>query len=108
MSTQEANPGGVIDVQPLGNAFAQSKTQTLLNTQQMKLVRLVMPAGKQIPQHKAPGEITVQCIEGEIEFTAMGETTRLSAGQLLHLAAGEPHSLESQVDSSVLVTMALS
>ena len=66
-----------------------------------------MPAGKKITEHKAPGEITVQCLEGRILFTASGSPQELVAGELLYLSAAEPHAVEAIDDSSVLVTILL-
>ena len=51
------------------------------------------------------GELIVQCLEGRVAFTAMGRTHDLTAGQLLVLPAGEPHSLKGIEDSSLLVTV---
>jgi quercetin dioxygenase-like cupin family protein len=68
---------------------------------------MVMPAGKVISDHKATGEIIVQCLEGKIAFTAMGKTEELAAGQMLYLAAAEPHSVRAIEDSSFLLTILL-
>jgi quercetin dioxygenase-like cupin family protein len=73
----------------------------------LELIRLILPAGKAIPTHKAPGEITVQCLEGHVVFTATGKTQHLSAGELLYLSAEQPHAVEAIEDSSLLVTMLL-
>ena len=106
MSIQHANPSIVIKL-PLGTALCSTKTTTLVKTTDLELIRLVLPAGKEIPTHKAPGEITVQCLEGRVAFTAEGKTQELTAGQLLYLTAGEPHALKAIEDSSMLVTLLL-
>ena len=87
--------------------MATSKTSTLLKSKNIEVVRLVMTAGKEIAQHKAPGEITVQCLEGKIAFTALGQTHELMAGQMLYLGAGEPHSVKCIEDASFLLTILL-
>ncbi|MCO8123846.1 cupin domain-containing protein [Stieleria sp. TO1_6] len=107
MSIHHAKPGEVIDVRPLGEALSDTKTRALFKTDRIEVLRLVMPAGKTIAEHKAPGEITVQCLEGQIDFTTMGQTHALAAGDMLFLAAGEPHALQAHQDSSVLVTICL-
>jgi quercetin dioxygenase-like cupin family protein len=79
----------------------------LAKTETLELRRLFLPKGREIPTHQARGEITVHCLKGWIAFTA-GETMReVRAGQLIVLAAGEPHSLVALEDSSVLVTKVL-
>jgi quercetin dioxygenase-like cupin family protein len=103
-----AQPGEVIDVRPLGSALVTAKTATLIKTERIEVVRLVMTAGKEIAGHKAPGEITVHCLEGKIAFTALGTTRELTAGHLLYLPAGEPHSVRCVEDASFLLTILLS
>ncbi|MCA9027129.1 MAG: cupin domain-containing protein [Planctomycetaceae bacterium] len=107
MSIPHANPGQLIDVSPLGEKLSESQTYTLLKTSDLEVIRLVLPAGKQIAEHKAPAEITVQCLEGEVAFTTLGKTETLTAGRMLYLSAAEPHALEATQDSSVLVTLLL-
>jgi len=107
MSTPLSQPSEVIDLRPLGSAIAQSKTRAVIKTDRMELIRLVMPAGKTIAEHRAPDEITVHCLEGKIAFTTLGVTTELSAGQLMLLPSAQPHALQAIDDSSVLVTLLL-
>lgn len=107
MAIEHAKPGEVVDVRPLGSALADSKTHTLFKTNNLEVVRLVMSAGKEISEHEAPGEITVQCLEGKIAFTALGKTEELGAGQMLYLASEEPHSVKCIEDASFLLTILL-
>jgi quercetin dioxygenase-like cupin family protein len=107
MATHHAQPGEVIDVRPLGAALAETKTRTLLKTENVEVVRLVMTAGKEISEHEAPGEIIVQCLEGKVAFTASGKISELTAGQLMYLAAEEPHSVRCIQDASFLLTILL-
>jgi quercetin dioxygenase-like cupin family protein len=96
-----------MDVRPLGSDLATAKTSTLLKTERVEIIRLVMPAGKALAEHKAPGEITVQCLEGKIAFTALGQAHNLTAGQLVYLPTGEPHSVHCLEDASILLTILL-
>jgi len=107
MAIQNAGPGEVVDVRPLGAALSESKTRTLLKTGNVEVVRMVMRAGKEIQEHQAPGDIIVQCLEGKIAFTALGKTEELEASQLLYLDAGEPHSVKAVEDASFLLTILL-
>jgi len=107
VAVPHAKSGEVIDMRPLGPALAQTKTTTVVKTKTLEIIRLVILSGKDIPEHRAHGEITVQCLEGRVAF-ATGSTTRvLTAGQLLYLASDEPHSLHGLEDASVLVTIFL-
>ncbi len=108
MAIPHANPGEVIDVRPLGASLASARTTTLIKSGLLEVVRLVLPAGKEIATHKAPGAITVQCLEGRIAFTAQGQTHELTTGQLIFLEAGEPHAVRCIEDASLLLTLRLS
>lgn len=105
MALAHAEPGEVVDLRPLAAALETSKTHTLIKTPAVEVVRLVMPAGKEIPAHQAPGILIVQCLEGQVDFTALGKTTRLEAGQLLYLAGQEPHALRCVQNASLLLTI---
>ncbi|MEX1027616.1 MAG: cupin domain-containing protein [Candidatus Paceibacterota bacterium] len=107
MAINHANSAEVIHLQPLGSKIGSTKTYTLFKTDVMEAIRLVLPAGKQIAEHKAPGEITVYCLEGRVKFTSEGKTNELVAGDLLYLSAADPHAVEAMKDSSVLVTILL-
>ena len=105
MTVSHAQAGDVIDVRPFGCAFDDAKTSVLLHTDFVKAVRVVMPAGNVLSEHKAPGEIIVHCLEGKIEFTTMGETKDLNPGQLLSLPTGNLHSVKAIENSSFLLTI---
>jgi quercetin dioxygenase-like cupin family protein len=107
MSIPHATPGETISVRPLGAILTTTKTTTLAKSDELEIIRLVVPAGKEITKHKAPGAITVQCLEGRISFTAMNGTQEMEAGDLLYLTAGEPHAVKAIETSSILLTMFL-
>ena len=105
MAISHAEPGEIIDVRPLADRLADTKTQTLFKTEYIECLRLVLPAGKKIAEHKAPSDITVQCLEGHVNFTAPAGVLTLRPGDLIYLNSAEPHALEAVLDSSLLVTI---
>ena len=107
MAIPHAKPGEVVDVRPLGSALASAQTKPLFRAEQVEAVRLVVPAGKEFKEHKAKGEIVVQCLEGRVAFTAFGKAQNLEAGKLLYLPTGEPHSVKGVEDASLLLTILL-
>lgn len=108
MAITHAQPGELVDVKPLGSALSATETRTLVRTNVLDVIRLVVRAGKEIPMHKAKGEIVVHCLEGKIAFTACGKTHDLEGGQLLYLPSGEYHSLRGIEDGSLLLTIVAS
>ena len=107
MAVAHAHTGEVVNVRPLGAALDKSRTTTLIKTDSLEVIRLVVPAGKEIPPHQVSGEVVVQCLEGAVALMA-GDCTRvLERGQMIYLAPDEPHSVRGIEDASLLVTILL-
>src|ERR1700687_1161934 len=101
MAIPHAKPGEVVDVRPLGSALASAQTKNLVRAEQVEVIRLIVPAGKEIGQQKAKGEIVVHCPEGRVAFTVFRKTQTLEAGHLLYLPTGEPHSVKGIENASL-------
>lgn len=89
---------------PLGPGGCGARSGMLLKAAGLELVRLVVPADKEIPPHRVPVEITVQCLEGRVAFAHDGRTALLAPGDLIYLCPNELHSLKGIEDATVLVT----
>ncbi len=76
MAIPHAKPGQSVDIRPLGEKLKVSVTTTLVKTKKLEVIRLVLPAGKEIPPHHVGGEITVQCLEGAVSFSVGTCTSR--------------------------------
>ena len=107
MAIAHAASGQVIDLLPAAGAVTESRTVALFKSRSLELMRLVLPEGKTVAPHSVKGDITVQCLSGEINLFAGGEVRRMTAGQLLWLDGGVEHSLTAVSDAQVLVTIAL-
>src|SRR5579871_349495 len=104
MTAPQAKIGNLVDVRPLGSAVTSSQRTILLRAEQVEIARLVVPAGKEIPEHKANGEIVVQCLEGRVAYNVFGQTLTLEPGKLLYMPMGEMHSVKGIEDASLLLT----
>lgn len=107
MALPHATSGQLIDVRPLGTRITEAFSYALFKTEELELIRLVLPRGKGMPEHTVPGAITIQCLEGSIELSAYQTTQTVRAGELVYLAGGEPHALHATEDASVLLTIQL-
>lgn len=107
MAIQHASPGQIIDISPLGELLAESKTIALFKSNDIEVIRLVLLAGKSFPSHRLPGEVTIQCIEGVMSVSASGIDSILRAGQLVYLQGNVLHSVNALENASALVTIAL-
>jgi quercetin dioxygenase-like cupin family protein len=107
MAIPHAGSGDLVNLAPLGAELARHRTTALVKTDRLELVRVVLPAGKSLPPHQVPGDITIQCIEGSVTLSVGEHTQRMQAGQLVYLAGGTPHGLLALEDASLLVTLVL-
>ena len=107
MSIPHAQSGQAIQVAPFGRELGQQRTVALFKSTQLEVMRLVLLAGKAMPEHKLSGEITIQCIEGKLDINVEGVSTMLQAGELMFLVGAVPHSVTALADASALVTIVL-
>src|SRR5262245_54905891 len=54
---------------------------TLVKTGELRVVLEVLRAGAELAEHRAPGPITVQVLEGEIRFHTGDDTFRVRQGE---------------------------
>jgi quercetin dioxygenase-like cupin family protein len=107
MAQPHLAPGQIGSVLPLGDKLPQTPSYALLKAPQLEVMRIVLLAGKTLPGHQVPGEITIQCLEGVVDLR-IGETMqRMHRGDFLHLPGGEPHELTAVENASLLVTICL-
>ena len=107
MALPHAQPGQPVDVAPHGARVATEKTAALFKSDDLEVMRLVLPAGRALPPHRVAGDITVHCLEGRLRLDVDGRACELSAGQLVYLPGGATHDVRALEDASALVTVAL-
>lgn len=107
MAISHAQPGEVISLTGDSSVPGMTGTKALIKTPRMEVIRLVLPRGKTIPRHQAPGEIIVQGLTGRVRFTTMKTTIEVENGQLFYLSAAEPHEVTALEDCSFLLTILL-
>ncbi len=107
MAIHHAISGEPIDIRPLGARLADSASVALFKSDDLEVIRLVLPRGRSLPVHRVDGVITIQCIEGRLDLAADGRPITLSAGRLVFLSGGVDHSVSAAEDSSALLTIAL-
>lgn len=105
MAQEHVPSGQVVGVRPLGVDLGTARTTALLKSEQLEVVRIVLLARRELREHSAPGEITVQCLEGCIEFSTPQGLQTMAAGDFIHLRRNESHAPRARIDSSALVTI---
>ncbi len=107
MALHHLDSGEIANLMNQGGDALSTQSVALFKSEQLEVIRLRLPLGKGMPMHQVPGEITVQCLEGVIDFETPEGVQRLQAGQMLFLRGGVPHGLLALEDASVLVTIVL-
>jgi quercetin dioxygenase-like cupin family protein len=107
MALERASAGDVIDVHELGPGLARTPTHALYKSESIEVVRIVLPAGKTLPRHAVAGPITLQCLEGEVDFELPRGVVRLGPGSLICIEGATPHALSAITDASLLLTIVL-
>jgi len=107
MALTHTDPGEIIDVRGRAGDIGPGISETLVRTDHLEIFRYALPAGKVIDTHTAAGSMVVQCLEGTVEFTALGKTQQLTSGKMLYLQDHEPHALKALSDALLLITILL-
>jgi quercetin dioxygenase-like cupin family protein len=107
MSLPHASSGDVIAIPPLGEKLPHTVSTAFVKSSQLEVMRLVLHAGKSISEHCVNGEMTLQCIEGEIELSAHGGVQLLRPHELVFLAANVRYAMRAKADSSLLMTVVI-
>jgi quercetin dioxygenase-like cupin family protein len=96
-----------LDVSSLVKAWTgKDHTVVLLKTDSLRVLFRSLSEGNTLPPHKAAGDITVQVLEGQIEFNTADQTMSLHKGQIVALKAAALHSVKALRQSAILITLA--
>lgn len=107
MALPHARSGDVVHLAPLAGQLAAERTAAILKSEQLEVVRIVLPKGKSFPEHRVQGEITLLCLEGRIALTTSDGVRELGPMDFTLLRRGEPHALTALADASALLTICL-
>lgn len=80
--------------------------RTLVKNGPLRATLIGLAPGGALTPHSTEGPITVQVLEGEIEFEADGKPWSLAAGSMLAIGAGVVHSARSAAGGIFLLTIA--
>lgn len=79
--------------------------EPVFDLEQAKQVRITLPKGVKLDDHKSPKQISVQVLKGKVKFGVEGEVLELDTLDMIFLEGGVMHSLEGLEDSIVGLTI---
>ena len=95
----------VVNVRPLGDDLRRTVSTSLLRSDRVQLLHLVLPQHEDLPQHFVDDTCVLHCLEGQVEVVLPDGLRRLNPGELVVLAPSQPHALRARADCAVLVTL---
>jgi quercetin dioxygenase-like cupin family protein len=107
MGMHHAKSGEVINLLPSYDRIEPPITTAIIKTDQLQVIRMVVPAGKEIAPHKVANPITVQCLQGRVEFQVDEGWSLLEQGQMLFVEGEEMHAIRGIQNSMLLVSIFL-
>jgi quercetin dioxygenase-like cupin family protein len=90
-----------------GDAYraADHAAHTISKQSGIRVVLIALKAGGRMNEHHADAPITVQGLQGAVNFTVGDQTLRVTPGVLVTVAAGMVHGVEALEESAFLLTM---
>lgn len=107
MALPHANHLDVINVAPLGDQLEGTVSTSLIKTDRMQLLHLVLAANQDQLQHHVDDECSIHCLEGVVELVTGAGVRRLQAGNVVVLPPKQQHALRARTAAAVLVTLIL-
>jgi len=88
-------------------ADSDRNSVTLFKSETMRIVLIGLHENAELKPHKANGVISVQVIEGKIEFTAEEQITHLEQRQMIALQENIIHSVKALTESFFILTLVM-
>ena len=76
---------------------------TLLHQGPVRLVLFAFAAGGRMPEHSAPGWVTIQVVRGALRVRTPDALHNLAEGQILALAPNVPHDVDATAEADMLL-----
>jgi quercetin dioxygenase-like cupin family protein len=79
----------------------------LMETTTSKEIRIAFRENQHMKEHQTPHPITVEMVEGNLDFGVEGKVLHLERGDILSLDGGVPHDLLAKSKCIVRLTLSL-
>ncbi len=79
--------------------------RTLAKSGRFRLVLIAMSEGNIIGTHQADSPLTIQVLEGDIDFRLGSDEHHLRQGQVIFFGPGDAHDIRANQPSALLLTL---
>jgi quercetin dioxygenase-like cupin family protein len=107
MALPHAKHLDVINVAPLGDQLQGTVSTSLIKTERIQLLHMVLAAHQEQPMHHVDDECTIHCLEGAVDVVMGAGVRQLRPGNVIVLPPRQQHALKARAESAVLVTLLL-
>ena len=107
MALPHAKHLDVINVAPLGDQLSGTVSTSLIKTDRIQLLHMVLAPHQDQPMHHVDDECTIHCLEGAVDVVMGAGVRKLRPGNVIVLPAKQQHALKAREESAVLVTLLL-
>lgn len=80
---------------------------TIFKSEVMTIVLIGLHENAELKPHKANGTLSVQVLEGKIEFSTEHQSIEIEKGQMIALQENLMHSVKASTDSFFLLTLVM-
>ena len=81
---------------------------TVFKTNGLRIVLIALHAGAEMQKHTADGILSLQVLDGTLQFKTDANEVELTAGQMIALHKGVPHDVVAVSDAMFLLTLTTS
>jgi len=85
--------------------FSDRNAITILRTDRMRIVLIALHKGAYIMEHRTEDIMSLQILDGQMQFNSIMQSAELSKGQMITLHEGIPHSLLAIEEAVFLLTL---
>ena len=107
MALPHAKHLDVINVAPLGDQLHGTVSTSLIKTERIQLLHMVLAPHQEQPMHHVDDECTIHCLEGAVDVVMGAGVRQLRPGNVVVLPPRQQHALKARAESAVLVTLLL-
>ncbi|HET7468802.1 MAG TPA: cupin domain-containing protein [Gemmatimonadales bacterium] len=88
-------------------AKAGHRQAGLIHRGPLRMVLFSFEAGGHLPEHRAPGQVVLHCLRGELDVKVGEARHRLGSGEALVLEPSVAHAVEAVAESDMLLTVCM-
>ncbi len=108
MNQGHIESGEVINLETLKGDMNVDASYAIVKTEDMEVIRMALHEGKEIQEHHVEGELSVQCLKGNIIFNVNGNPCELNEDDWLFLEKKQTFSYSVKANTILLLTILFS